>query len=76
MVAPVRPGAGGCRRNENPAAVHQLNMLIRRLPRKSLEAACTLTHHWEALYRATGDRTYLPKLKERLDRVMNEDLGL
>lgn len=61
---------------ENPAALHQLNMLIRRLPRESLEAACTLTHHWEALYRATGDRTYLPKLKERVDRVMNEDLGL
>lgn len=57
-------------------ALHHLNLLINRMPRQLLEAACSQPKHWEALYRATADRAYLPRLKDRMDRVLREDLGL
>jgi len=67
---------------EDPTAWHaqaklrQINHLMRQEPRETLEAVCTQDAHWNALYRATGDRKYLHKLESQLDRALAEDLGL
>lgn len=54
----------------------QINHFIRKESIKALEALCTTTSHWHALYRATGDRKYVPKLANRAEKMLSEDLGL
>ncbi|AXH59556.1 hypothetical protein [Pseudomonas amygdali] len=54
----------------------QINHFIRKEPIDALEALCTTPSHWHALYRATGDRKYVPKLAERAEKMLSEDLGL
>lgn len=58
-----------------PTLIH-LNHFIRKEPIEQLEALCTTSSHWNALYRATGDRKYVAKLGDRSERVLSEDLGL
>ncbi|AYG47742.1 hypothetical protein DV532_25995 (plasmid) [Pseudomonas sp. Leaf58] len=58
------------------AKLRQINHLIRQEPREILEPLCTQDVHWNALYRATGDKRYLQKLESQLDRALAEDLGL
>ncbi|MDT8925070.1 hypothetical protein RBE51_19970 [Pseudomonas taiwanensis] len=58
------------------AKLRQINHLIRQEPRETLEPLCTQDVHWNALYRATGDKRYLQKLESQLDRALAEDLGL
>ncbi|AXH60397.1 hypothetical protein PLA107_030490 (plasmid) [Pseudomonas amygdali pv. lachrymans str. M301315] len=58
-----------------PKLLH-LNHFIRKEPIDQLEALCTTSSHWNALYRATGDRKYVAKLGDRSERVLSEDLGL
>ncbi|MBD8089158.1 hypothetical protein IFT48_04120 [Pseudomonas fluorescens] len=54
----------------------QLNHFLSREPIETLEALCTTGSHWNALYRVTGDRKYVAKLGDRVDKVFGEDLGL
>lgn len=54
----------------------QLNHFIRKEPVDTLEALCKNSSHWNALYRATGNRKYVSKLGDRLEKVIAEDLGL
>ena len=61
---------------QNQPKLLQLNHFLRKEPIEALEALCTTPSHWNALYRVTGDRRYVAKLGERMDKVFGEDLGL
>lgn len=54
----------------------QIYHMIRKEPAHVMEALCDRPVYWAVLYRATGDKKCLPMLKDRIERVIAEDLGL
>lgn len=56
--------------------LEQVHYLISQEPLHVIEGACTEPRHWQVLFRMTNDQKYLPMLKERVEQVFCEDLGL